>query len=227
MHPWLRLVDQIVVPSQYLQRVFASHGYQAQVIHNIVDTSNFRFRLRTPLRPRLLSTRNLESLYDVANTLRAYELFKSRHPEAQLTVAGFGREQETLRKWVRERKLQDVTFIGRVEPEHMPRVYDEADIFLNSSLIDNQPISILEAFAAGLAVVSTPTGDIAAMVKDGSRGFIVPQKDPEAMAQAIEKLLEDQHNSQRMVEAALHEVEKYTWPVVCHDWAALYNREAS
>ena len=53
-----------------------------------------------------------------------------------------------------------VRFVGRVEPAAMPALYDEADIFVNASLVDNQPISVLEAFAAGLPVVSTPTGGI-------------------------------------------------------------------
>src|SRR5690606_13276151 len=69
VHPWLRRVDQIVVPSDYLREVFVRHGYAATVIRNIVDVSHFRFRDRHPLRPKLLSVRNLESLYCVENSL--------------------------------------------------------------------------------------------------------------------------------------------------------------
>ena len=58
------------------------------------------------------------------------------------------------------------------------RCCDDADIFLNASVVDNQPVSILEAFAAGLPVVSTPTGDIAAMVRHGETGLLVPPLDP-------------------------------------------------
>lgn len=60
VHPWLRLVDAIVVPSDYLRDVFARHGYCAHVVRNVVDTSRFRFRARSTVGPRLLSTRNLE-----------------------------------------------------------------------------------------------------------------------------------------------------------------------
>ena len=73
VHPWMRLAHQIVVPSEYLQRVFLDHGYQARVVKNIVDTSSFAYRDRKPLRPRLLSTRTLEPDYQVhaANVVRS------------------------------------------------------------------------------------------------------------------------------------------------------------
>ena len=226
VHPWLRLVDEIVVPSEYLQRVFTDHGYKTRVIRNIVDTSDFKFRARSPLQPKLLSTRNLETLYDVDNTLRAYQIFKQRRPDASLTIAGYGRQADMLKKRVYDEGIRDVRFIGRIEPNEMPAVYDQSDIFLNSSMIDNQPVSILEAFAAGLAVISTPTGDIPAMVKHEVSGLIVAHKDPAAMASAIETLLADPSRTSRMTQQALREVDKYTWAQVCNVWSELYNRES-
>src|SRR5262245_52491854 len=151
VHPWLLLADEIVVPSAYLRGIFARHGYSARVIPNVVDMSRFDNRRSVPLRPRLLSTRNLEPYYDVANTLRAYALVKRRHPDATLTVAGFGSEEGRLRKLASALGV-DVAFVGRVEPEAMPALCADADIFVNASVVDNQPLSILEAFAAGLLV---------------------------------------------------------------------------
>lgn len=225
VHPWLRMVDEIVVPSQYLQRVFAEHGYQTRVIKNIINTSNFRYRKRQPLQPHLLSTRNLESHYGVDNTLQAFAIFKKRCPDALLSIAGYGRERDRLQRWVAAQNLEGVRFVGRVEPEAMPQVYDQADIFLNSSTVDNQPVSILEAFAAGLAVVSTPTGDIPAMVCDKATGLIVPHNDPQAMSDAISQLLQYPQQTAQMTEAAREEVEKYTWGRVCDEWARLYYQD--
>ena len=48
VHPWLRMADRIVVPSEYLREVFSRHGYRTRVIRNIVDTTRFRFRRRDP-----------------------------------------------------------------------------------------------------------------------------------------------------------------------------------
>src|SRR5437879_13043163 len=78
VHPWLRLADEIVVPSEYLKAVFARHGYRARVVPNIVDTGRLRYRARPPLRPRLLSTRNLEPDCRVDNNLSAFPILTGR-----------------------------------------------------------------------------------------------------------------------------------------------------
>jgi glycosyltransferase involved in cell wall biosynthesis len=222
VHPWLHLVDEIVVPSEYLREVFARHGYRARVIRNVVDTSCFRFRERAPLRPRLLSTRNLEPYYRVDNTLEAFALLKPQYPEATLTIAGSGTEERRLHRLAASLGLDGVQFVGRVDRPAMPNLYDEADILVNSSVVDNQPLSVLEAFAAGLAVVSTGTGDIAAMVRDGETGLIIPKGDPAAMAKAIATFLEDSQRALAIARRARQEVEQNTWAQVSRKWAAVY-----
>lgn len=223
VHPWLRLVHEIVVPSEYLRGVFSRHGYSVRVIRNIVDTSRFRYRERVPLRPRLLSNRNLEPHYRVDNTLEAFALLKVQCREATLTVAGYGPAKGRLRRLAVSLGGDGIRFVGRVEPSRMPDLYDQADIFVNSSVVDNQPVSILEAFAAGLPVVSTGTGDIATMVQDGGTGLVVPPGDPAAMAKAVADLLENPDRALRITRRAREEVEKYTWSQVREAWAAVYS----
>lgn len=221
VHPWLRLAHEIVVPSEYLQEVFARHGYRARVIRNIVDTSRFRYRERMPLRPRLLSTRHLEPYYGVDTVLEAFALLRPQYPEATLTVAGTGREDGRLRELARSLAISP-TFVGRVEPGAMPALYDQADIYVNGSVVDNQPVSLLEAFAAGLPVVSTETGDIPAMLGDGEMGVLVPQRDPAALAKGVANLLENPDRALLIGRSARREVERYTWPLVRQEWARAY-----
>jgi len=221
VHPWLRLVDEIVVPSCYLQQVFGGHGYSARVIPNVVDTSRFRYRARAPLRPRLLSTRHLEQIYSVDTILEAFALLRAQYPEATLTVAGAGSEAGRLCGLAASLGISP-DFVGRVEPEAMPALYDRADIFVNASVVDNQPVSLLEAFAAGLPIVSTGTGDIPAMLDNGELGLIVPQEDPAAMAKAVAGLLEDPDRALSMSGSARREVERYAWPLVRQEWARAY-----
>lgn len=222
VHPWLRLVDEIVVPSEYLRDVFARYRYRARVIRNVVNLTRFRYRDRLPLCPRLLSARNLHPYYQVDNTIKAFALLKARYPQASLTIAGYGDEEERLRRLAASFGTGGIRFVGRVEPSAMPRLYDDADIFVNSSVLDNQPVSVLEAFAAGLPVVSTPTGDITAMVRDGGTGLIVPHADPGAMADAVAALLENPPRALSIARRARQEVEKFTWSRVCNEWAQVY-----
>jgi glycosyltransferase involved in cell wall biosynthesis len=220
--PFLRMVDEIVVPSAYLQDIFASHGYPTRVIPNLIDTSAFPYRERMPLRPLLLSVRNLESHYRVDNTIRAFAHLKARFADATLTIAGFGTQEQSLRKLVDDLRLDGVRFVGSVDRATLPATFAAADIFVNSSVIDNQPVSILEAFASGLPVVSTPTGDIPAMVREGEAGMLVRPEDPAAMADALTRLLEAPELALRIARCARREVERYTWPSVRDQWHTLY-----
>jgi glycosyltransferase involved in cell wall biosynthesis len=191
----------------------------------MIDTSCFHYRERSQLQPRLLSNRNLEAHYGIGTTLKAFALLRKQWPQARLKIAGYGSERVRLEQWVRSERLDGVEFVGRVEPEAMPRLYDEADIFVNSSVIDNQPISILEAFAAGLPVVSTPVGDIPAMLRNQQNGTLVPPDDPAAMAAAIALLLEAPGEALTMARRARKEVEQYTWSQVRGAWTDLYRNE--
>lgn len=224
VHPWLRMTDAIVVPSRYLEGVFRAHGYRSTVVPNMIDPTSFRFRIREPIRPRLLSMRNLEQHYRIDNTILAFSKIKARYPEATLIIAGYGSDESRLKQMVAEQNIRGAEFRGRIEPEDMAGLCDEADVFVNSSIVDNQPLSILEAFAAGLAVVSTPTGDIRSMVEHGKTGWIVPPDDPQAMAGSICYILGHQEEARAVVCRARREVEKFTWPDVSHKWVDLYAR---
>ena len=222
VHPWLRLAHEIVVPSEYLRSVFARHGYEARVIPNVVNLSRFRYHDRVPLRPRLLSTRNLEPYYRVDVVLEAFARFKALEPTATLMIAGYGSEEQRLRRLASSLAGDAIRFVGRIEPEAMPTLYAEADIFLNASEVDNQPVSILEAFSSGLPVISTATGDIRFMVRHGETGLLVPPGDPAALADAVRTVWNEPDRARQMARQGWQDVAKYTWPAVRDRWAEAY-----
>lgn len=227
VHPWLRMADEIVVPSEYLREVFARHGYHAKVVRNVVDTTRFAYRERYPLKPKLLSVRNFESHYRVEDVIRAFPLVKAQYPQATLTVAGYGSQERMLHELAASLDVDGIRFVGRVEPEAVPALYDSADIFMNAAVIDNQPVSVLEAFASGLPVVSTGTGDIAAMLRHGEAGLLVPQRNPQALAAAAIHLLERPRRALELAQRARIEVELYTWDRISAEWAEVYRKEAA
>jgi glycosyltransferase involved in cell wall biosynthesis len=222
LHPWLRLADVIVVPSDYLREIFAEHGYVARTIPNVVDLSEFRYRERAELAPRFLSNRNLEPYYAVGDVLRAFALIEATRPDATLAVVGTGSEEVDLRRSARRLGLRNIRFLGRVEHSAMPGLYDDADILLNASVVDNQPLTILEAFACGLAVISTPTGDLRTMVRDGETGLTVPPHDPAAMARAALALLERHALAVALTHRAHRSLARHQWSSVRSAWADAY-----
>jgi glycosyltransferase involved in cell wall biosynthesis len=223
VHPWLKLADEIVVPSTYLRDVFAAFGYRATVIPNVVDLTVFDYRERRPLRPRLLSTRNLEKYYRIDVILEAFALVQAVCPDATLTIAGYGSEEPRLRALAAQQTKGGVRFLGKVAPEWMPRLYADSDIYLNASEVDNQPVSILEACASGMPIISTPAGDIPSMVRHGETGLLVPPEAPVAMSRAILDTLNRPERALHMAEQAHDELQRFTWSAVKDKWLSTYS----
>ena len=224
----LRLLSRAtlrVTPSDYLRRVFAKHGLIAQVIPNIIDLSRFgpTDRRRSGIGPHLIVTRNLELIYDISTAIRAFALIRQRLPNALLTVAGTGPERLALEQLVVRLGVKGaVTFSGQIDNKNIVDLYAAADCLLNPSTVDNMPISILEAMASGVPVISTDAGGIPDMVRHGVTALLVPVGDHEAMANQALQLLEDHGMADRLRAAGIAEVQRYGWPNVKPMWQAAY-----
>ncbi len=222
----MRLADKVVVPSEYLVRVLAGFGVEAHAINNLIELETFKFRDRKQLSPKFLSNRNLETHYGVDCVLRAFAAIQKRRPDAELIVAGDGSQRASLEAVAEQLGLRNTEFTGRVEPETIFAQYDAADVYLNGSRIDNQPLSILEAFACGLPVVTTDAGGITDMVTDGVSAFVVQKDDHDAMAKQALRALDDPHYTNRIARRALEECQKYSWDAVGEQWTELYRHMA-
>ena len=221
----LRRVQVLAVPSAFLQRVFAKHGLSAEIIPNIIDLS--RFKAKTPAvaasAPLLLVARNLEPIYDNATAIRAFARVREQFPAARLIVAGEGPERAALQQLCEQLQIAAaVEFAGRVNNADMPALYQRADLALNASTVDNMPISILEAFASGVPVVSTDAGGIPDLLESGRTGLLVPIGDAEAMAAAALTVLNDLPLAQRFSAAGHVEAQRYAWAAVKPLWLTAY-----
>ncbi len=229
VHRMLAGVAMRVTPSTYLQEVFARHGLDAEVVPNIIDLTRFGPAAeRSPgAGPHLIVTRNLEAIYDIPTALRAFAAVRARHPAATLTVAGSGPERAALDKLVAELRLSEaVSFSGRIDNSRIASLYASADCMLNPSTVDNMPISILEALACGVPVVSTRAGGIPHLVRDGVTALLVPVGDHEAMAEAALRVLGDAGQAAALRSAGLAEAGRYAWPRIRLQWQGAYRRAA-
>ncbi len=220
--PTMKWADVIAVQSGYLQEVFARFDLKSLIIPSSINLERFHFRERKPLRPVFLSNRLLEPLYNVACILRAFELIQRRFPEARLIIAGEGTERANLENLAATLELKNVEFIGPVEYEDMPALYDSADIYLNATNLDNLPSSILESYAAGLPVVTTDAGGIPYILWHEETGLLVGVDDHAGMAVNAIRLLEDQALAEKLIYRASQECSKYTAEKERHSWIRLY-----
>jgi L-malate glycosyltransferase len=218
----LRRADSLVVPSQYLADVFSEFGFHAHVAPNCIDASQFHFRLRRPLRPRLVCTRGFGVYYSVHLVVLAFARVKRTFSDASLILAGVGSEEARVRKLVRDLNLHDVEFTGPVAWEAMATCYDRADIFINASWLDNMPISILEAFASGNPVVSTEPEGIRYLVRHEETGLLSEPGHWEPLAQHVIRLLQEPALATRLAQNGYRESMKYGWEAVRAAWMNVY-----
>ena len=219
VRPSMSMTDLRVVPSGYLQHVFRTVGLSTVIVPNIIDLDRFApARLEHDGRQaeaHLVVTRHLEPLYDVATALRAFATVRGHRPDARMTIAGGGPEREVLAKLAQELEVAShVTFTGRLENAEIANLYRRADVFVNSSLHDNMPISILEALASGVPVVSTNVCGIPFLVQHDKTALLVPPRDPSALASAVLEVLENRALAQRLVDTGLDHVQQYAWSSV-------------
>ena len=154
--------------------------------------------------------------------IRAFALVKQRFPEATLTFAGAGTLRAPLEAMVGEMGLEGVRFLGAVYGEVLNQVYDEAEIFVNTAYTDNQPATVIEAFAHGLPVISTNVGGVPYLIEDGRTGLLVAPDDHAALAAKIIELLQDPAQARRLSWQAWEAAQRHAWPAVREEWARLY-----
>ncbi|WP_432821472.1 glycosyltransferase family 4 protein [Trichloromonas sp.] len=226
LNPLMHRIDLITTPSVFLQQEFArSFGIRPEVVPNIADLKQFGFRLRSPLRPRLIVTRNLEAIYNVGCAIRAFARVRERYPDATLAVIGEGDERTMLESLASSLELgSSVIFYGSVPHDQIQAMYDETDIFINASNVDNLPGVILEAFACGLPVVTTRAGGIPFMVEDKVTALLVDCDDCDALAARVCELLEDPVLARRLSENGRLESHRYSPEQVLQRMVPMFER---
>ena len=225
----LRAATLRVVPSRFLLGVFAKHQLDAEIIPNIIDLA--RFTARTPAdfgtAPHLIVTRNLEPIYDIATALKAFVRVRQQFPQARLTVAGIGPDLATLQAQARELGVEGaVRFAGRIANADIAALYAQADLVLNPSTADNMPISILEALASGVPLVTTDAGGIPDLVQHERSALMVPVGDAPAMAASTVRLLTDRALADTLRANGLSDVQRFSWKLVREQWRRAYRRAA-
>lgn len=221
----MRQTSALVVPSGFLQNIFSRYDIQSSIVANVIDPERFApNRTRSgPLR-HLLVARNLEPIYDNETAIRAFALVHRQYPDATLTLAGSGPQAESLKTLVGDLGLANaVFFAGRLDKDAMLSAYRNADLAINPSLVDNMPVSVLEAMASGIPVVTTDVGGVPYLVTDEQTALLVPPKSPERMAEAVLRLMDDPGLVAQLVSNGLQEAQQYAWHHIWPKLAEVYS----
>jgi glycosyltransferase involved in cell wall biosynthesis len=224
--PFLKKADIVAVPSIFLKEIFEKViQREVFILPNLIDLEIFRYRERTTLKPIIVVSRQLEPRYNIACALKAFKIIKEVYPASQLNIAGSGSEEHKLKALQQEMSLQDVYFLGALSHAKLARVYNECDVMVNPSNIDNFPGSILEAFACGLPVVTTRVGGIPFMVKEGETGILIAPHDHEGLAKGVISLLQNAALAKSFSVNGRKVAEEYSWKKVKEVFLSMYGMD--
>lgn len=228
-HPrWVQRVlarATVVAPSQFLaEEMAAAVTGSMEVIPNLIDLTTLPFRRREVSTPKLLWVRTFHPIYNPAMALRALESIHSACPDAVLTMAGQEKGlTAALRSEAAERHLANaVTFAGFLAQDEKSEMFNRHDIYLHTNHVDNAPVSVLEAAAAGLPIVATNVSGIPYMLEHEQTALLVPDNDHEAMAVAIRRLLNEPDLTKRLSDNGRQLAEASAWPSVQQRWVELF-----
>ena len=178
-----------------------------------------RFRVKDKL---LLFVGRITEKKGVEYLIRAIPDILKAFPHTKLLIVGEGDLKEQLQKLSFQLHLQDaISFTGSMTHEELPNYFASADIFIGPSIIaksgDTEGLGVvfLEALASSCAVIASEVGGIPDIIKDGETGLLVPQKNPQAIAEAITKLIQNRELRHRLAEnGRRYVVENFNWEVV-------------
>ena len=227
----LRFAAVVTIPSQYLLEDMICYRRDIRRLPNALDLSTYKFRLRGAPQPRLVWLRAFHSIYNPSLAPDVLARLVGDFPGIYLTMIGPDKGDRSLQATLKIANDLDVVerlkLPGAVSKESVPDWLDKSDIFLNTTNVDNTPISVLEAMACGLCIVSTNVGGIPYMLEDGHDALLVPPNDPEATAHAIRRILTEPSLASHLSQNARRKSEQFDWSNILPQWEALLTSVAA
>lgn len=222
----LRKAVAVIAPSRFLlERMQPFVREKLILLPNPLEIGNYEFKVRSRVRPRLVWLRSLHEVYNPTLAPRVLAKLLPEFPDLHLTMIGPDKGDgswQQVQKVAKELGVAgSLTMTGGVAKRDVPALLNDGDIFLNTTNVDNTPVSVLEAMACGLCVVSTNVGGLSYMLEDGRDALLVPPDDAVAMASAVERILTEPDLGVRLSGNAREKVAKFDWSVVLPKWERL------
>jgi glycosyltransferase involved in cell wall biosynthesis len=222
--PILKFADQLLTSSARSSEILEEHGLNARPAPVFLPGPSPTNRKLTTVQPRIVVTRSLEQHNHVGLVIRAFRLVKQKYPRAELVIVGDGPQRGDLERLVAEERINGVGFVGHVPRKEVSSFFAEADVHVNASARPDTPLSVLEAMAAGLPVLTVTGGGASELIRDRSNGLIVDAGDHIGLADRIVELVEDDALVGRLSEGAARYVDSLAWSRRRGEWLRIYNR---
>lgn len=212
-----------VVPSRYLLDSFQQSNINKLVyIPNSIEIGQYPFQLRNIIQPNLLWVRAFDSIYNPEMAVAVLNRVRRVFPKAILCMVGPDKDGSLATTKAFAKALQlEVRFTGKLSKKQWIGLSQDYSVFLNTTHFDNMPVSLIEAMALGLPVISTNVGGIPYLLEHNSTALLVPDADADAMAQAAIDLCQNSALAEKLSHNAHIRSEQLDWQHVRQLWKAV------
>jgi L-malate glycosyltransferase len=212
-----------IAPSNYLYETFKDSGYtNLKYIPNTIELQLYTASEKEFKTPKLLWVRSFAKIYNPLMAVKVFIKIKQAFPDAQICMVG-PKKDDSYSKTVRfaQKNNIDIVFTGKLSKEDWIELSKDYNIFINTTHFDNTPISVIEAMALGLPVVSTNVGGIPYLLEHNNNALLVNDDDVDGMAKEINRLITELDLADNLSEKGKETVKDFDWEVVKKQWSEL------
>ena len=221
----LKSAVAVVTPSPYLLEKMKPYRTDLRVIPNGLNLQNYPTKIRFRPQPHLVWLRAFHAIYNPTLAPRVLSKLSQEFSDISLVMVGPDKDGSLsqTQKVTSELGLSDkVRFPGKIPKVDVPLWLQPGDIFLNTTNVDNTPVSVIEAMACGLCIVSTDVGGIPYLLDHEQDALLVPPDDADAMAGAVQRILTEPGLAGHLSRHARQKAEGFDWPVILPKWEELF-----
>tara|TARA_B100000579_G_C22749714_1_gene813379 strand:- start:254 stop:1267 length:1014 start_codon:yes stop_codon:yes gene_type:complete len=213
--------EKNISPSLYLKEEFIKCGYKVEFIPNFIDIKNYSFKIRANCKPKLLWVRSIHKIYNPLMAINVLSKLIKIYPNAILCMVG--PDKDGSLKLCKELSVNlgidnNITFTGLLSKSEWISLSKKSDIFINTTDFDNMPVSVIEAMALGLPIVSTNAGGLKYLHKDGKDALLVDKNDVEEMVNKIKNIIQSNDLARTLSKNGREKAELFTWENVKDKW---------
>ncbi|MBN2009907.1 glycosyltransferase [candidate division KSB1 bacterium] len=222
--PVLNEADGIVVASDFVNSKLQALSIPTHRIPHLIDVSDWQTKIRTQFEPKLIWVKRFDPEAGPFTMLEAFRILKQKVPAASLVMVGDGPLRELCLQYIDKNNIKDIQLPGFVPRAKLQAYYDRADIFVLTSKNDNQPMTVLEAFACGLPVVATNVGGVPELVQHQKTGLLVHPDDSNGVVESVIYMLNNQTQTRTMCDTALKTLTKFQWNNLRKIWLEFFKK---
>ena len=218
---------EIYSPSPYLKEKLSSFHPNIKIIPNPIEIEKYEFRPRNQISPKLVWLRAFHEIYNPTLIPKVLSiLINKQYKGLEILMVGPDKGDKSLQKMVllsEQLKVdQSIKIVPGVPKDQVPLYLNWGDIFINTANVDNTPVSVIEAMACGLCIVSTNVGGIPYLLEHEVDSLLVPPDDPKAMAAAVQRVINEPELASRLSNNARKKAEQFDWSVILPQWEKVF-----